>query len=140
MVDLHSLIRLRRHRVEEKQKVIADLYRQVDVIEQRKSDIRNRLEHEQKALENHEIWDAAEYYGRFAEMMRGQIEKLDQELTKIELRIQIAQEDMRTAFSEFKQVEIAQRRRDEKAKAEIKKQEERDLDDMGIEGYRRGQE
>jgi len=33
MADLEALIRLRRHNVEEKQKILADIYREVEIYE-----------------------------------------------------------------------------------------------------------
>lgn len=137
MADLDPLIRLRRHGVEEKQKVVAELYRQAEKIEDRKNELRDQLQAEREALEHNENLEAQAYYGRFAEVIRRNIDRLDFELRKMETRIQIAQEDMRAAFADLKRVEIVQRRRDEAEKDEEKSREARELDEIGLEVFRR---
>ena len=51
-----------------------------------------------------------------------------------------AREAVRVAFLDFKKYEIAQRIRDEKEQARIKKIEAEIMDEIGLEQYRRSQE
>lgn len=140
MADLESLVRLRRHTVEEKQKVLADILRQIEVIEQRKIDLLDRLAKERKALdENHNIETVA-YYGRFEGVIRKDVERLDGELAKLESQLEIAQEDVRQAFAEMKRVEIVYERRQAEDVEERKNKESLELDEIGIEGFRRKEE
>lgn len=140
MADLEALIRLRRHAVEQKQKILAEIFRHAEVIEQRKKELLDRLAKERKALdENHSIETAA-YYGRFEGVIRSDIGRMDTELQKLETRIQIAQEEVRAAFADMKRVEIVHKRRKEEEAEELKKKESADLDEIGIEGFRRKEE
>lgn len=137
MADLESLVRLRRHSVEEKQKILAEIFRKVEAIEQRKKELLERLETERQALEENLTLETREYYGRFEGVIRADVERLDGELAKLETRVQIAQEEVRAAFADMKRVEIVRRRRQEEEAQEIQGKESMELDEMGLEGFRR---
>lgn len=140
MADLESLIRLRRHTVEQKQKILADIYRHVEVIETRKKELLSRLEKERKALDENLNLETREYYGRFEGVIRSDIERLEEELVKLELRLEIAQEEVRKAFTDMKRVEIVHARRQEEEKQELKDKETIEMDAIGLEGFRRKEE
>ena len=140
MADLEALIRLRRHAVEEKQKVLAEIFRHVEVIEHRKKELLERLAIERKALDENLNLETRDYYGRFEGVIRGDVERLDGELAKIEVRLQIVQEEVRSAFAEMKRVEIVHERRQAEEAQELKKKDSQELDEIGIEGFRRKEE
>jgi len=137
MADLESLIRLRKHSVEEKQKTLGAIYAEVEAIENRKQELIERLEKERQALDENLALETREYYGRFEGVIRGNIEKLNAELAELEIRLEAAQEEVRLAFAEQKRVEIVHERRQEEEREELKKKESRELDAIGIEGFRR---
>ncbi|MCI5060776.1 MAG: flagellar FliJ family protein [Alphaproteobacteria bacterium] len=137
MADLDSLIRLKRHNVEEKQKVLADLFRQIERFEAKKEELLARLQKEREALEENLSLETREYYGRFEGVIRTDIERIDAEVAKLETRLTIAQDEMRDAFADMKRVEIVHRRRQEEEASEIKNKESGELDEIGIEGFRR---
>lgn len=134
--DLSAIVRLRRHSVEEKQKMLADLYRQVETFEVRKNQLLKSLQKEREALEKTEDLAMLGYFGTFSEAVESDIERLEEELAKLEVRVRIAQDDMREAFANLKRVEIVQRNRREEEK-EIGARETKEMDDIGIEGFRR---
>lgn len=140
MADLESLIRLRRHTVEEKQKILAEIFRQVEIVDRRKKELLERLEKERKALDENFDIETRAYYGRFEGVIRGNIAKLDKELKKLETRVQLAQEEVRTAFADMKRVEIVHKRRQAEEAQAIKDKESQELDEIGIEGFRRKEE
>lgn len=140
MADLESLIRLRRHTVEEKQKILAEIFRQVEIVDRRKKELLERLEKERKALDENFDIETRAYYGRFEGVIRGNIAKLDKELKKLETRVQLAQEEVRAAFADMKRVEIVHKRRQAEEAQSIKDKESQELDEIGIEGFRRNQE
>ncbi|PZO88741.1 MAG: hypothetical protein DI626_01115 [Micavibrio aeruginosavorus] len=107
MANLSSLIKLRRHNVEEKQKNLAMLYREAEEIENSKNVL---------------------------------IERLNLEKVKLETRINVAQDDVREAFANLKRIEIVQRERDATEKKEQADKESREMDEIGIEGFRRKEE
>ena len=137
MAELDGLIRLRRNTVEEKQKILADLYRNVEKLEKRKKELEEKLRKEREAIDNNPELETMTYFGRFEAVVLRDIDRLKAELKKWELRVQIAQDDVRNAFADLKRVEIVDRRRKEEEAAEQKAKEERELDEIGIEGFRR---
>ena len=137
MADLEGLIRLRRNTVEEKQRIIADLFRNAEKIEKRKTALEEKLQKEREAIDNNPELETLTYFGAFEQVALRDIDRLTVELQKWEERIEIAQDDMRNAFADLKRVEIVDRRRKEEALAEQKAKETLELDEIGIEGFRR---
>lgn len=140
MADLEALIRLRRHTVEEKQKVLAEIFREVEVLDERKKDLLGRLEKERKALDENPNLETKDYYGRFEGVIRGDVERIDSEIAQLEVRVQIAQEEVRRAFADMKRVEIVHERRKAEEAQGIQNKESAELDEIGIEGFRRKEE
>lgn len=143
MADLHGLIKMRKHIVDQKQKFLAELYRQSEELEGHKASLNNQLEEERvnmEGMEEHLKLEAMTHFGLYAQGVRTRIEDIDANLKQLEARIDVAREDMRQAFNEQKKIEITQERReDEEAKA-LNKKESAELDDIAIEGFRRKQE
>ena len=137
MANLNPLIRLRKYRVEEKQKILADLFRQAEKIESRKSFLLKQRDDEQDIAEERNDYETLTAFALFAERVRGEIESLNDEMAKLNVRIGIAQDAMREAFGELKKIEIIQKNRDdEDDKAELKR-EGQVLDEVALEGFRR---
>ncbi len=135
MADLKPLIRFRKHLVDEKQKMLSQLYRDAEKIEQSKQAILDQMEKESTLANEMGSTEAHQYLGRYLEGARKKIKALDASLKKMEVRIAAAQEDIRNAFAEMKKVEIIQtRREDEEERVEDKKESDT-LDEMGIERF-----
>lgn len=137
MADLDPLIRLRKHIVDEKQKILSTLYREAENLENKKKAMLDQVEHERRLIEDGSSPEASAHFGRYAENMRKKIAMMDDAIKKMEARIQVAQDDMRNAFAELKKVQITQRNREEKEKEALEKKESDLLDEMAIEGFRR---
>ncbi|MFA5592518.1 MAG: flagellar FliJ family protein [Micavibrio sp.] len=137
MANLKSLIKLRRHNVDEKQKLLAGLYREVEEIERGKTMLIDRLRSERKVLDDAGTLEMYAYFGRFSQNIHRMIERLNEEKSKLEMRIRIAQDDVREAFANMKRIEIVQREREKAEKKEADDKEARELDEIGIEGFRR---
>ncbi len=140
MADLESLIRVKRHAVEEKQKIVAEILRQIEVVEYQKSELLERLKKEREALDHNDMVETRAYYGRFEGVIRGNVDTLDGELRKLETRLNIAQEEVRTAFTDMKRIEIVNERRQEEEKQTLKNKDSQEMDEIGIEGFRRKEE
>ena len=140
MADLEPLIRYRKHTVDEKQKVLGELYRQSEELQQQKEAVEEEMEHEKKMAEEMATLEASAYLGRYLEGAKAKIAAIDAALHQLESKIAIAREDMRNAFAEMKKVEITQRNRKDREKAELQKKEDLELDANAIENYRRRQE
>ncbi len=139
MADLDPLVRYRKHGVDEKRRILAELYQQAEKLERQKTAIEEQVEEETKLAEGMATAEASAYLGRYLEGARTKIETLNGHIRQMEIRIAVAQEDMRTAFAEMKKVEITQRNRKDKEKAAEKKKEDQELDEVAIENYRRRQ-
>ncbi len=140
MANLKSLIKLRRHNVEEKQRVLAGLYREVEELERGKTMLIERLRTEREVLDQSGTLEMYAYFGRFSQNIQRMIERLNAEKQKIEMRITIAQDDVREAFANMKRIEIVQRERETAEKKEASDKETREMDDIGVEGFRRKEE
>ena len=137
MADLHALIRLRQFEVDEKQKVLAALYREAEAVEVRKAALIQKINDERQIIEETNDFDMAKSFLLFVDRAREQIASFDVKLAEINGRVAMAQELMREAYGELKKIEIIQRNRDE---AERKAENARDsaiMDEIGIEGHRR---
>jgi len=137
MADLSSLIRLRKHTVEEKQKALAELYRQVEALESRKKFYHDEIKKEREVINQNPIVEMLAYFGLFQKAAERDIQRINGQLMKLETRIRIAQDDIREAFANMKRVEIVQNNRDLQEKADMNAKETRELDEIGIEGFRR---
>ena len=140
MADLKGLIKLRRNTVEEKQKVLGEIYRQMEAIENQKKDLQDKLKRERAALDENMDIEARSYFGRFQDVVNAKIENLTAQANTLEGKLQIAQEDVRAAFAEQKRVEIVHDRRLEEERQAINNKESQELDAIGIEGFRRNEE
>lgn len=137
MADLEGLIRYRKHIVEEKQKLISELYREAERVERQKQAVLKQMEKEREVAADMEGTEALSYLGRYLEGARTKIKVLEHTLEKMEVRIAAAQEDMRAAFAEQKKVQIVHRNRKERENEEEQKREDKELDDIAVEGHRR---
>lgn len=140
MANLLSLIKLRKHNVDEKQKVLAQLYRESETIERSKQTLIERLRTERDVLDKVRTLEMYAYFGRFSQNINRMIERLNLEKQKLEMRINIAQDDVREAFANMKKVEIVQREREKTEKKKADAKETREFDEIGIDAFRRNEE
>ncbi len=138
MADLNPLIRVRKHVVEQKQKFLAELYRQAEELENQKKTLEDQLEEEQEKVQEMGV-EMLFYFGPYSEAVKERIVEIEEAAATLNARIEIAREDMRMAFSELKKVEITQDARAKVELDEINKKEADELDEIGIEAYRRKQ-
>jgi len=143
MADLNPLIRMRKHTVDQKQKVLAELYRHAEELEGQKAELQTQLEDERTnmdAMDENLRLEAMAHFGLYAEGVRLRIAGIDAGIKHLETRIDVAREDMSQAFNALKKIEITQERREDEELAALNKKESAELDDIAIEGFRRKQE
>lgn len=136
MANLKSLIRVRKHTVDQKQKALSDLYRKAEELAEEKNNLLNKLEEERSHLQEMDV-QMMSYFGPYSEAVKERVLAIDKAAKTLEARIEIARDDIRRAFTELKKVEITQERREEKEDAALNKKESQELDDIAIEGFRR---
>ena len=97
----------------------------------------DRLREERRVLDETGTLEMYAYFGRFSQNIQRSLERMNVEKGKIEVRVQIAQDDVREAFANMKRIEIVQSEREKAEKKEQDDKETREMDDIGIDGYRR---
>lgn len=140
MANLRSLIKLRKFNVEEKQKVLAELYRQSETIAQSKATLQDRLKTERDVLDKSGSLEMFAYFGRFSQNINRMLDRLELERQKLETRINVAQDDVREAFANMKRIEIVQREREKADRKKTDDKETREMDEIGLDGFRRQEE
>lgn len=140
MADLNPLIRLRKYRVEEKQKILADLFREAERFEMVIQGLLESEETERKLAEEKNDYETTTAYSLYAERIRGQVEFLKMGLEKVNSRIVVAQDAMREAFGELKKIEIIQENREAEEDKEELRRESKDMDEIGLQGFIRNKD
>ena len=137
MADLVPLIRVRRHAIEQKQKFLATLYAQAEELKNQRDTLETQL-----AIEGEKTKEMGaemmQFFAPYADSARARIEEIDEDRERLEKRIEVAQNEMRDAFAELKKIEIIDDRRAQEELAELEKREAEFLDEIGIDGFRRG--
>lgn len=140
MADLNPLIRLRKYRVEEKQKALAELFREAERFEMVINGMLESLAKERAVAEERNDFETTTAFTLYAERVRDQVEFLRMGLDKINARIVVAQDAMRDAFGELKKIEIIQENRDEEAKKVALQREGKTMDEIGLQGFIRNKD
>jgi len=136
MAELDSLIRVRKHTVEQKQKALAALYKKEQDLKDKRDELEAQHVIEAEKARNMDA-DYMGYFGAYSKRLHAEIESIDRARSKLENLIRLAQEDIREAFADLKKIEIIDERRKAEEKAALDKKESDELDQIAIEGYRR---
>jgi len=136
--DLNPLIRVQKHALEQKQKFLAELYRQAEEYESQKTTMLETLEKERKNLDGMGV-EMLSYFGPYEASVDARVKEIDEALLTLNTRIDMAREDMREAFAEFKKIEMTQEDRDAQEQSAIDKKQSDELDEIGLEVFRRKQ-
>lgn len=139
MAELDSLIRVRKHTVDQKQKVLAELYRQAENLDEQKSILEQQIQDERQNIQNMGV-EMLNFFGAYAKAVKARLEEIVAAREILDARIRHAQEDMRIAFAEMKKVEIINERRKAEEKAKIAKKDSDTMDEIGVDGFRRQNE
>lgn len=139
MADLDPLIRVRRHAIEQKQKFLAELYRQAEAFIQQKHDLEQQMQKEKEAIQGMGV-EMLGFFQHYAQTVKDRVAEIEVAQLQLERRINAAQDDMRDAFAELKKIEIIEDQRKEAERQEVLKKENKLMDEIGIEGFRRAQD
>ncbi|MBI4030764.1 MAG: hypothetical protein HY370_03745 [Proteobacteria bacterium] len=137
MADLEPLIKFRKHTVDEKRRFLAQLYREAEMMERQKQVVEDQMAREIETAREMQMAEAQAYLGKYLEGARRKVKAMETSLKKMDVRIAAAQEDMRAAYAEMKKIEITQRNRNEREAAALRKKEDQELDEIGINLFRR---
>lgn len=140
MADLEALIRFRKHTVDEKQKILSQLYRDAENLERQRQAIRDKMAEEQRLAQEMNAPQAFAYLGLYLEGARKKVRAYDAAIKRIEIRIAAAQEDIREAFAEQKKVEITQAERKARDRKAQDRKQDQAMDEIALDGFRRKDE
>jgi flagellar FliJ protein len=135
MSALDSLIRLHRWQLNERKRDLATL----EDLAVKLGEERRKLEHEdqREQLVAAASPEAAFAYAGYARGLIDRRRKIEQSQTEVADQIARAQEALAEAFQEVKRYEIAAANRIKLEEQRDAKRQQRVLDDLGVEGYRR---
>ena len=139
MADLESLIRVRKYEVDEKQKLLAALYKQADDLKDQRDVLETQLAIEGEKAQGMDA-EFLRYFLPYSENVKRRIEEIDLVREQMETKIEFAQDDMREAFTELKKVGIIDDRRKAEALAELGKKEAAELDEIANNMFKRNNE
>lgn len=137
MANLKPLIRLRRYALDDKRRVLNRLYAEAERLQTLKSVMLDQIEQERAHTDAANTVETIVLFMIYIKNMRRKIEIINEDIAKMEIRIELAMEDMREAFAELKTIEIAQAQRVAEIAAANRRKESAMFDETAIEGYRR---
>ncbi len=133
--SLESLIRLSRHELDEKRRILSECYQALAVLARQRADLDADFEREKKAVAA--SGDIAFTFEPYARAVRDRAAALDAEMVAAEHRIEEAKQELMTVFGELKKFEMSQEERKKLEEEERKLRESRIFDEIGLEIYRR---
>ncbi len=134
--DLHTLIRLRKWDVDEKQRALAVLLRQEEDVIERQAALETEVENEiafTATLPADQRGTLAAYLKRCDDFRQ----RLLEILAEVRRQIAAAQSELAEAYRRLKTFEVTQEARDAAAAAEENRQEVIELNELGLELHRR---
>jgi len=135
MAGLKSIIRLRKHQLDEKRRAAAQLQIMLDNLKREEMRARDELEAEKaQAASDHASLLAFPNYNK---KMQERLKLIIKEQVGLNAAIDRAQVELQDAFKELKTFEITEQARLDRAAAAEKKAEDQAMDEIGIEGFRR---
>ena len=136
MKGIDSLIRLHKWRLDEERRRLLELESMVLDFDRRLAALDAELEHEAEVATR--SMDAGVSFGGYAAAVRDRRERLVQSKAEIEAEVVNVREVVSRAFQELKRYEIVAEDRRRRAAIKEKRAQQRVLDDVGMEQFRRG--
>jgi flagellar FliJ protein len=138
MAKLHSLIRLNRHNLDERRRVLKELQAQQDMLKQHKQHTLDALAHEKQLAAND--LESAKHFPLYLQRVMVQVDALEQAIQQKQLEIHTAAHLLQEAFMDLKKLEVTQERRDQDEINRLNKLESDIMDEIGITGFIRKQQ
>jgi hypothetical protein len=137
MADLAGIIRLRRFQLDEKRQALAGWHRFADELRADRARLEQSIATEQQVALDSVDPNAAFSFGAFVRAALERRRRIDESLAKIEAQIDAATEEVRDAFADLKRFEQTQAQRQSRETLRRARIETAQLDEIGLEGYRR---
>lgn len=133
--DLRALIRLHRWRVDEKQRLLAQLRDEEDRVRAQKTALEQEIQAEQASARDNPAF--ALTYGAYARAVIRRREKIDQAIADAAAQVAAVTEALADAFQELKRYELAQEERIRQQNEERRKVQNAMLDEVALVGFQR---
>lgn len=135
MAGLKSVIRLRKHELDEKRRHLTQIQTLLDNLLREERRTLDALEAEKKHAEVDEETRSA--FPSYNKRMQAKLKDLRNEQERVRKAVDKAREELQDAFKELKTYEITEDNRQKRIEAEEKRKEDQTMDEIGIEGFRR---
>lgn len=136
MKSLHTLIRLRKHEIDDKRKAMTALERALDRVQQQQRQLEETIDKERNTAKQSEAMGLLTY-GAFLEQAKRQRESLSAQEQTVKAQVEEARAELQEAFRDLKTLEITQETREAEEAAKRNKAENDRLDEQGIQRHQR---
>lgn len=136
--DFKTLVRINDWAVDQKRRALGEQLRQLENLQGLLQQLKDEIVNEQK-LATDMPTEAGLTYGAYAVVAIERREDLVRRIDLQERAVNGAREDLRDAYLELKKYEIAEERRGAKVDADLAREEQAVLDEIGIIGHTRKQ-
>lgn len=136
--DLHTLIRLNEWTVDERRRELGDVLNSLTSLEDGLERLRLEVIKEQEFVKN-SPGEAGFFYGNYANAVIHRRHDFNQGIARMEQDVSAARERVNEAFRELKKFQVAQETRDLNQAREEAREEQIELDEMGLQAYRQKQ-
>ncbi len=135
MAGLKSIIRLRKHQLDEKRRVVTQLQLMLDNLKREEQRLIDDLEAEKK----HATVDleSGVAFPNYNKKVQEKLKITRAEQVKVEASIDRARAELQDAFKDMKTIEITDRERARREAEAEKLKEDQTMDEIGLEGFRR---
>lgn len=135
---LENLIRLHKYRVDEKRRVLGELYGELNDLEQKLKDLYAQIANEQQVAQS--MPEQAMFsYGRFHQRAMLIRDEIVQAIEQKEHEVEAARDDVNAAFQELKVYEEAEKNRKKREADERQRKENIEMDEIAMNLYRNNQ-
>jgi flagellar export protein FliJ len=135
MADLHTLIRLHKHELDEKRRALGELYAAMADLERRRRDLERAFDAEKQAVSAG--GDIHFTFAQYAETVAQNFKEMDNAEAELEELVTKAKDSLMESFSELKKYEMTQEERDRLEEEERLFRENQNMDAIGLENFRR---
>ena len=132
---LANLIRLHKYRVDEKRRVLGELYGQLGDLEQKLKDLETQLVEEQRVA-NQSPENVMFAYGRFHQRAMLIRDEIIEAIAAKEKEVEAARDDVNEAFRELKVYEQAEKNRIKREEEERTRRENIEMDEIAMNLFR----
>lgn len=136
MKDFKALVRLNDWEVDQKRRELAEQLRQLDNLVGLLEALEQEIKTEQAQAANMPT-EGGMLYGNYAEHAIRRREDYQSRIADQEREVEAAREELRLAFLEFKKYEISEDRRVARVESELARDEQLELDEVGITQFNR---